>query len=119
MPGGLPLEMCQGIGEEAGPSSGNFDSEEKKRYRHQDFSTKDDSLHINRQIRENLLEQLNEIEHSGRFDRAALPLHQRPCECTLKFEPKNPEELFDGHKSLSLTSRFSHNYYKTNISFYI
>nr|CAD2149139.1 unnamed protein product [Meloidogyne enterolobii] len=104
VPGGLPLEMCKGE-DEAGPSSLHY--ELQKQFKQQKYSsTKNDSQQMYQQIRKNLLTQLNGIERSGRlFNKTALPFNQRPTECTLKFEPKNPEELFDGQKPLSLTSR--------------
>uniref|UniRef100_A0A914LIR1 Sin1 middle CRIM domain-containing protein n=1 Tax=Meloidogyne incognita TaxID=6306 RepID=A0A914LIR1_MELIC len=104
VPGGLPLEMCKGE-DEAGPSSLHYELQKQfKQQKHS--STKNDSQQMYQQIRKNLLTQLNGIERSGRlFNKTALPFHQRPTECTLKFEPKNPEELFDVQKPLSLTSR--------------
>nr|CAD2167419.1 unnamed protein product [Meloidogyne enterolobii] len=103
VPGGLPLEMCKGE-DEAGPSSLHY--ELQKQFKQQKYSlTKNDSQQMYQQIRKNLLAQLNGIERSGRLNKTALPFHQRPTECTLKFEPKNPEELFDGQKPFSLTSR--------------
>jgi len=99
--------MCKGE-DEAGPSSLHY--ELQKQFKQQKYSlTKNDSQQMYQQIRKNLLAQLNGIERSGRLNKTALPFHQRPTECTLKFEPKNPEELFDGQKPFSLTSRFSFN----------
>uniref|UniRef100_A0A1I8B2V5 Target of rapamycin complex 2 subunit MAPKAP1 n=1 Tax=Meloidogyne hapla TaxID=6305 RepID=A0A1I8B2V5_MELHA len=106
VPGGLPLEMCQGFGEDEnpGPSFVHYKIEKQSKQQ-RCSSTKNESPRIHRHIHENLLSQLNEIERRGRFDKSALPFHQRPTECTIKFEPKNPEESFDGQKPLSLTSR--------------
>ena len=58
-------------------------------------------------IRARLLAKLREMEQSGRVNKAALPVAQRPTECTLRFEPKNLEEAGPSNEGQhqSLTAR--------------
>lgn len=99
----MPLELCQRYGEEeeAGPSFSHFELE--KHYKNQELYSKTSSK-ISQKIHDKLLAQLNEIESIGRFDKQAFLSHQVPS-CTLNFESKNIQEIYDGQKSL--TSRFN------------
>lgn len=88
-PGGLPLEMCRRNKEEEyyderedGPSSLFLPLVAS--------SSQPPVLPIREQIRQRLLNKLEEMDRSGRINKAAQPVAQRPTECTIHFEQKEP-----------------------------
>lgn len=67
---------------------------------------------IREQIRQGLLTKLNEMEQSGRLNKSAQPVAQRPTECMIQFKAKETGDLVDSsevailkQKYHSLTSR--------------